>query len=831
MTGFFAGQLDYIFFLHGLAFIILAAVCFYLRKSERERLPWGLLGLFGLTAGMNEWLELFVTSLGESSLLDAVRVSVMILSFLFLLEFGRSSVLQIHGKGPGRWVFLPLLALTAGGGLAAGWDGLEASSRYTLGFTGGLWTALALFTSSRKRRLYARRSLMAGSLSIGLYAVATGAVVPCLPYFPASLINNDTFLQIACLILPIHLIRCLFAAGASISIYVYSQVYFKDETGPLYFASRFKYLIWLSILSTIFVLGAGWTATQYFGNRTRNDLKTTGETTAETIFNHLNTALKEVEHGATAMAGSPWIAPALISGRLQDIVNANSVLDRYQKSLDASVCYLLNVTGKVIASSNHHRPDSFLGKSYAFRSYFRQAMEGKLGQYLAVDIVSGDRAYYASFPVFNREAKIIGATVIKKNLDTVEMNFSMFSHAYLIDPQGIIFLGSRPEMRGKGMWLLKKEIWQNLSASRQFGKGPFLPVMSEEPIDGREVVIHGRHYLVTRRFIDQKWSIVLFHPTALITLHRLLAIIITFTFCILNISFFIGTQRTWRSAAEIASCESRFRIIFEGAPVAIFTVDQDTHRILSANAFMAGWLGYRQDELLSMTFDDLRIPGEMEGQECQYRRKDHTLLYVEEIKTSLLSLEKGSILVIAHDITDRKRAEEMLQRLSSLDGLTEIANRRKLDEYLDREWKRAIRTEHPLSLIMCDIDFFKDYNDAYGHLKGDECLKKVAMTLCNKLRRPGDLVARYGGEEFVAILPDTEAEDAGLLAEALRTGVEALGITHSSSSISKVVTISLGVATLIPQRDSSPDQLIMAADQALYQAKRDGRNQVVSRKS
>lgn len=829
MTSFFAGQLDYILFLHGLAFIILAAVCFYLRTSERERLPWGLLGLFGLTAGTNEWLELFITSFGISLPLAAVRVPVMILSFLFLLEFGRLSFLRIHGKVPGRWVFLPLLFLTAGGGLAAGWDGLEASSRYTLGFTGGLWTALALFTSSRKRGIYTRRCLMAGSLSIGLYAVAAGIVVPWLPYFPASLINNDTFLQMVGL--PIYLIRCLFAIGASISIYVYSQVYFKDETGPLYFAGRFKYLIWLSILSMIFILGAGWTATQYFGNRTRNDLKTTGETTAETIFNHLNTALKEVEHGATAMAGSPWIAPALISGRLQDIVNANSVLDRYQKSLDACVCYLLDITGRTIAASNRHRPDSFLGKSYTFRSYFGQAMEGKLGRYFALDIVSGDRAYYASFPVFNREAKIIGATVIKKNLDNVEMNFSMFSHAYLIDPQGITFLGSRPEMRLKGMWPLKKEIQQNLSASRQFGKGPFLPVMSEEPIDGREVVLHGRHYLVTRRFIDQKWSIVLFHPTVLITLHRLLVIIITFTFCILNISFFIGTQRTWRSAAEIASCESRFRIIFEGAPVAIFTIDQDTHRILSANAFMAGWLGYSQDELLALTFDDLRIPGEMEDQECQYRRKDHSLLYVEEIKTSLLSLEKGSILVIAHDITDRKRAEELLQRLSSLDGLTEIANRRKLDEYLDREWKRAIRTRHPLSLIMCDIDFFKDYNDAYGHQKGDECLKKVAMTLCNKLRRPGDLVARYGGEEFAAILPDTEAGDAGLVAEALRTGVEALGITHSSSSISKVVTISLGVATLIPQRDSSPDQLIMAADQALYQAKRDGRNRVVSHKS
>jgi len=167
-----------------------------------------------------------------------------------------------------------------------------------------------------------------------------------------------------------------------------------------------------------------------------------------------------------------------------------------------------------------------------------------------------------------------------------------------------------------------------------------------------------------------------------------------------------------------------------------------------------------------------------------------------------------------------------LQRLSSLDGLTEIANRRKFDEHINKEWKRALRAGHPLSVIMFDIDFFKDYNDTYGHQMGDECLKKIAGSLSSKLRRPGDLIARYGGEEFVVILPETEANDAVSVAESLRTTVEALGISHSSSSVSEVVTISLGGATLIPHLDSSPEQLIRASDRALYQAKNDGRNRI-----
>ena len=170
--------------------------------------------------------------------------------------------------------------------------------------------------------------------------------------------------------------------------------------------------------------------------------------------------------------------------------------------------------------------------------------------------------------------------------------------------------------------------------------------------------------------------------------------------------------------------------------------------------------------------------------------------------------------------------QNKLRRLSYIDSLTGIANRRHFQENLDREWRHGARVAVPISLIMCDIDFFKAYNDSYGRQNGDKCLQLVAGTLSKTLRRPLDIVARYEGEEFVAMLPDTTLKGAFIVAETMRNRVESLGIVHHKSRAGKVVTISLGVATITPSRDSQGVALISAADQALSQAKKEGCNRV-----
>jgi diguanylate cyclase (GGDEF)-like protein len=171
-------------------------------------------------------------------------------------------------------------------------------------------------------------------------------------------------------------------------------------------------------------------------------------------------------------------------------------------------------------------------------------------------------------------------------------------------------------------------------------------------------------------------------------------------------------------------------------------------------------------------------------------------------------------------------AVELLGRLSAEDALTRLANRREFDRRLGIEWNRARRDGHALGLVLIDVDCFKNYNDHYGHPAGDACLQKVADALQSAARRSGDLMARFGGEEFVALLPGTDAADAAALAERMRRQVADLQIPHAASRVAAGVTVSLGVASLMPADAGQPPDLVAAADAALYRAKEQGRNRV-----
>lgn len=174
-----------------------------------------------------------------------------------------------------------------------------------------------------------------------------------------------------------------------------------------------------------------------------------------------------------------------------------------------------------------------------------------------------------------------------------------------------------------------------------------------------------------------------------------------------------------------------------------------------------------------------------------------------------------------------KAYRDRLEYMAMFDGLTGIANRRRFDETLEMEWKRAQRNRSPLSLILMDIDFFKPYNDNYGHIAGDECLKVVAKVLSGALSRPADFVARYGGEEFVCLLPDTDAAGAAVMTEQLLAAVRSANIAHEYSEAGNIVTMSFGCLTIGEESDFSVDQVIAEADKLLYQAKNSGRNQGV----
>lgn len=244
---------------------------------------------------------------------------------------------------------------------------------------------------------------------------------------------------------------------------------------------------------------------------------------------------------------------------------------------------------------------------------------------------------------------------------------------------------------------------------------------------------------------------------------------------------------------------------------------------------------------------DVIMPG-MDGYEvCRRLKNDNRcrnipvvfISAMTEVKDETKGLEMGAIDYIFKPVNpaivkvrvknhlELKRYRDILEKQSLLDGLTGIANRRHFDDIFDKEWRRALRSGESLAVVFLDIDFFKRYNDYYGHLAGDDCLRQVGNSLKNSLKRPGDLVARYGGEEFIIVLPETMLTAASLVGEKVRSNIEALKIEHKMSEVSDYVTVSVGVAAVIPEMNIEPASLFATADSALYHAKRQGRNRVI----
>lgn len=296
--------------------------------------------------------------------------------------------------------------------------------------------------------------------------------------------------------------------------------------------------------------------------------------------------------------------------------------------------------------------------------------------------------------------------------------------------------------------------------------------------------------------------------------------------------------------------------IFNTSPDAVLISRLSDGKCVHVNHVFLRLSGFSEEELLGHTtvelgvwtnpddrakvVADLRDRGSCEDLETVYRRKDGTLFHGLFCGRIVEMSGEPHMVSFTRDITERKLVEEQIRELvrqlelekgdamkdARTDSLTGIQNRRSFDDALHDEYQRFTRGKAPLSLILLDVDYFKNFNDAYGHVVGDECLQRIAGAMRHFARRTQDRVARYGGEEFAVILPETDAEGAGTVAESLRLGIEALSIPHSRSCIADHVTVSLGVATALPEDNVHETDLVTLADQALYRAKELGRNRV-----
>ena len=601
----------------------------------------------------------------------------------------------------------------------------------------------------------------------------------------------------------------------------------------------FGYSIWwiLTIFLTLAIVIGGSLATQYLGNYARRIISEQGEASVNTVSINISSELKQIEGAVKALSGSPMISPALLSCSSANVEKANRALDRYNAAVNSSVAYLMDAHGMTVASSNRHEPDSFVGKSYNFRPYFQDAIKGKPARFFGLGITSGKRGFFASFPVRDQRGKIVGVVAIKKDLDEFETFLGNYPYCFFINPSGIIFLSSKPQMAFMSLWPVDKATRESLMASHQFGNHPFNAVFPKEIADGTDVVLEENNYFVSRNVTDSDgWSVVLLTPAGRIQAYRLVGVMATLSACLVMITFFGIIYFVNRSKRNILQNERKLRTITATVQDAIMMIDHDGN-ISFWNEAAEKIFGYASHEVLGRHYLPLIVPqrnredfdkgfvgfrttgqGFAVGKilEMEALRKDGTEFHSELSLSATQFQDQWFAVGIIRDITRRKQYEQEILSLSITDPLTGLYNRRGFITLAEQQLKIAERTKNRLLLLFADLDGMKWINDHLGHLKGDGALVETAAVL-KAVFREADILARVGGDEFAVLALGVSSEDSDLLRRRLQQQID-LHNNHENRAYQ--LSISVGIAYKEPEIPATIDELMSRADALMYEEKR-----------
>lgn len=440
---------------------------------------------------------------------------------------------------------------------------------------------------------------------------------------------------------------------------------------------------WLILFVCLLVMNiaAGWYVSYYLGNIAKKEIIDGNEASTNALSILLDDEFSKMEGVVKALAGSPWIAPALMTKRTGDIERAYSVLVRYNTSVDATVSYLMDSKGMTVVSSNRNDPSSFVGHSYAFRPYFREALLGNTFSYLALGITSRKKGFYASAPVMDGQKNILGVVAIKRELHDIEAHMRKYPYCFLIDANGIIFLSSKPVMVFKSLWPVNEEVKKKILASKQFGEKRFDAVMDREITDGMGATLDGNRFIVSRKPINLGgWSIVLMTPRDKIKAYRLTGVLVAgFIFLLIAIPFIIH-YRTATLAETIRQSEEKFRAISTSANDAIIMMDSDGI-ITYWNEAGERIFDYTSNEAIGKELHALLTPqkyyqsfikgldhfkktgeGNAVGKtlELSALRKDGTEFPIELSLSAVHLQNRWSAIGILRDITERKQFEEKI---------------------------------------------------------------------------------------------------------------------------------------------------------------------------
>jgi diguanylate cyclase (GGDEF)-like protein/hemerythrin-like metal-binding protein len=540
MAELLVSQLDYVYFFFGLVLFLLAAVCFSMSRAGSLPTPWWILGLFAAAHGVSQWLHLLALASADTPGFAGARAAWTGLSFLFLLEFARRTNRILHGRTVGPWIHLPLVLTVLVLVRFFGTSTLDSAVRLAIGLPAAIWTFLLFLAAANRTEELgggprALRARLWGAFYFGAFAIASGLVVPPAPFVPAGWPSPAGCL--ALLGVPIQLVRALLVCGMALSVWALAVSF--DPRGRL--LRKRRILFWAMAGSIAGIVGAGWVFTDRLGKLNDRVLVDDAQSAASQIQDHLVMEMESADVGARSLSeivGRFHAGPAGIDrSRLGEVVDALS------HGSKEGVVYVLDPEGTTVSASNRDRPESFVGKSYAVRPYFRAAMEGRPGRFIGMGLTSSLPGYYASMPIRDAAGRIVGVAVEKRNLDESQLGPASGLLSYVVAPDGRVLVAGGGGRRDRPLWP---------SGAAAIGDQKDRAVL-DHPFEGEAwFVLEGERTIAVRRPIPGfDWSLVVLKRERTHVANRLLGIVITLLLCAVVLTYFVAMQRQLGAESHI----------------------------------------------------------------------------------------------------------------------------------------------------------------------------------------------------------------------------------------------------------------------------------------
>ncbi len=539
-------QLDLIYLIGILSLFLIGALTPILNRRTNRLLPWNWLGMFAFFRGIHDFLNLPALNQLIPGHFELSSV-LLFLSLIFLIEFGRAGSKFADRPVPWSWVYIPLVGLILLGKLL-GLASLSGTVSFGVSTVGGAWAAWALFQASPKLPK-GKETLTAAAIIMFLYGIASCFIV-----------SSESFM--ASVGVSIHLVQGLLAISLAACIFRVCQIGADPVKDPG--AQRiYQYLTHGAFISLMFIAAVGVVGSlevNYLSNNAVREALTKNQNTILRLQEVVNNEMEKADRLVQLLAGSNRILNALVMSHDEgQVARANEVLDRYSQTEESyGVCYIMNLSGVTIASSNRNQSDSFVGKDYGFRPYFKQAALGLQGRYFALGVTSKDLGYYASAPIRNAQGAIVGVAVIKRVIRTsgeLKSAFDPGSAFFLVDPHGIVVLSNPPKYVLSSLWPLKEETRKELVTSGQFGGGPFPSLLDQKPVEGKEYQLEGKRMMaLTQPIMMEGWTMFHFGSAQDIPLYRLMgaAAILALGFALIGfyVSWDLASYKTAGMAAS-----------------------------------------------------------------------------------------------------------------------------------------------------------------------------------------------------------------------------------------------------------------------------------------